>query len=851
MRLAYLIKVLVALLAFSGSALSQWQWSQNVTRVGGLPLGRDVVDLTISGDYAYCADEYGLSVWDLTEPEMPMEVARTRTPGLSKAIVITGDYAYVGDFFRGLAVFNISAPRRPQMIGFLELNEFFYSGATPKFKIIIRDNILFLFSGFGLWIISLDDPAYPEIISRWVPPRPALTDIVLNGDIAYLSSRLNFGLFVLNIENPETPELILSMDVPEIDAIALRDTLLYSIGAGANLHFSIYNIINPEEPELLRAYREIEANTYLVLDDNYVYTLVPSRSPCVVIDVSNPEQAEIVARSNVAMASKAVKSGDYWFCASGSVGIKVISVDDPEHPALVNAESLFPKYQLKVLDVDDGIAYLQAVDHSFLIVDVRNVRNPSMISEYVRPFRNPFLVKYQHYVYYGAGGIILDIENPDHPDSVGDFGFWSGWPGRSADMYVLDEYAYVPGKHSYQFVDYNLLVLDLSDPTHPDSVGIRRDCQMPLAISSLDGTLLYQISILNDWNDATPHVFVYSLEEPGRPEYLGRWPVGPENRYGLYMKILVHNSYAYVWCDAVHELWIYSVEDPVDPRFIRSLELGISSISDMSIDDDIIYLGGSVAGFGCMSITDPENPEIVGYYDTPGGVCELKGINGYVYVTDYYELGIYDCAELHGIWNLQASEDSHNFGYSPPDSTAVWELMLTNAAEQAVQVLSVTVDSAVFNVEFNDTLTLESDEETSILVTFTPTEPRDYNGRLTVHTERRDLVVTLSGTGVPLSVPEEPNVPREFALHPVYPNPFNSVAQIRYDLPKTTKVALTVYDVTGRKVIRLVDGQRTVGYHNVPWRGVSTNGTPVTSGVYFVRLEAGSFVKVNKLTLIR
>ncbi len=544
------------------------------------------------------------------------------------------------------------------------------------------------------------------------------------------------------------------------------------------------------------------------------------------------------------------------YAAGRTKGIEVISVTDPEEPVFVNEDALHSKYQLRSLEIDNGFTYIHTVSRGFLIADVIDVDNPEVLWEYVKPYNSNnllFLKKYLHYIYYGGGvgarnalrGIILDVQDPAQPDSVGAFGFYGGFGGRPPQMQIVDHYGFIAGRHYPE--QRNFLALTLEDPTDPDTIVIRQDCQEPLPISYLDGSLLYQIGLLNDWGDATPRVFVYSLEDPGEPEFLGSWPVGPENQYvGFGMQILARNSYAYVWCDGVHEIWIYNVEDPVEPEFVRSVELSISYVTDMSIDGNIIYLGGSKAGFGCLSINNPENPEIVGYYDTPGGVYDIESSEGYVYVADDYELGIYDCAELHGIWDLQISEDSHNFEYVSPGSTAIWELTLTNAAEQAVDILSVTIDSAAFNVEFDDAITLEPDEEASVPVTFAPRETRAYFGALTIHTERRDVVIELLGTGEPQSAPEESTLANEFELYSAFPNPFNSQTVISYSLPRRAMVDLRVFDLSGRTVANLSEGFKSRGLHRIAWEV-----SDLPSGIYLLRLHGSGQSRLAKITLIR
>jgi len=94
------------------------------------------------------------------------------------------------------------------------------------------------------------------------------------------------------------------------------------------------------------------------------------------------------------------------------------------------------------------------------------------------------------------------------------------------------------------------------------------------------------------------------------------------------------------------------------------------------------------------------------------------------------------------------------------------------------------------------------------------------------------------------SVPEE--LPTTFEVFGAYPNPFNPTTTISYALPEAGKVSLTVFDVSGREVAKLVDGYRNVGVHNVEF-----DATGLASGVYLYRLSANGNVAVNKMILMK
>ena len=88
--------------------------------------------------------------------------------------------------------------------------------------------------------------------------------------------------------------------------------------------------------------------------------------------------------------------------------------------------------------------------------------------------------------------------------------------------------------------------------------------------------------------------------------------------------------------------------------------------------------------------------------------------------------------------------------------------------------------------------------------------------------------------------------PREFQLHQNYPNPFNPATVIRFALPESRRVRLTVHDLLGREVAVLKEGVTGAGTHAVEW-----NAAAMPSGVFFYRIQAGEFSATRKLVLVR
>jgi len=101
--------------------------------------------------------------------------------------------------------------------------------------------------------------------------------------------------------------------------------------------------------------------------------------------------------------------------------------------------------------------------------------------------------------------------------------------------------------------------------------------------------------------------------------------------------------------------------------------------------------------------------------------------------------------------------------------------------------------------------------------------------------------------------PSSDTVPTRFSLGHNYPNPFNPVTEIPYQLPRESKVEICVYNLLGQKVRTLVDEVQEAGYYRARWDGRDDFGREVASGVYLCRMEAvpGPFVRTVKMSLLR
>ena len=94
-------------------------------------------------------------------------------------------------------------------------------------------------------------------------------------------------------------------------------------------------------------------------------------------------------------------------------------------------------------------------------------------------------------------------------------------------------------------------------------------------------------------------------------------------------------------------------------------------------------------------------------------------------------------------------------------------------------------------------------------------------------------------------------MPITYHLYSAYPNPFNPITTLKYDLPEDALVNITIYDMMGRQVSTLVSSQQNAGYKSVQWNATNDAGSSVSAGIYLYMIQAGEFRQTKKMVLLK
>ena len=188
----------------------------------------------------------------------------------------------------------------------------------------------------------------------------------------------------------------------------------------------------------------------------------------------------------------------------------------------------------------------------------------------------------------------------------------------------------------------------------------------------------------------------------------------------------------------------------------------------------------------------------------------------------------------------QADSLVHQLPFASEGNTV--ELAVANtSAEAALENVTIHVETApewlTFTTNETELETIASGEEAAVVFLF------DVNRNAPVG-EAAEVVFRIEGTSTSLSTGSasvlttktihlEVEAPRTFALSPNYPNPFNPSTTLAFELPQAGRVVLTVYDVLGREIVRLAEGDYEPGRHEVVF-----DARNIASGLYIARFIA-------------
>ena len=197
---------------------------------------------------------------------------------------------------------------------------------------------------------------------------------------------------------------------------------------------------------------------------------------------------------------------------------------------------------------------------------------------------------------------------------------------------------------------------------------------------------------------------------------------------------------------------------------------------------------------------------------------------------------------------IHHNRDTINVGIVYVDHSKDTSFVVSNIGNDTLHVDSITVTNPRFTVRHSGFAVAEGSSFTDT-VRFTALTVGTFSGFLILHSDATNTssdTIVVIGMCQKLTYAGEQIVPKEFSLSQNYPNPFNPSTIINYQLPKSNRVTLRLYDAIGREVATLVDEYKQAGSYDVQF-----NASKLSSGVYFYRIQSGNYVDLKKMVLMK
>ncbi|MDP2996396.1 MAG: right-handed parallel beta-helix repeat-containing protein [Bryobacterales bacterium] len=282
--------------------------------------------VAVSGNYAYVAAyTFGLRVIDISDPAHPWEVGAYDTESLAWSVVVEGDYAYVATSNppfkgRGLHIVDIRDPANPVQAGWVR-----NPGGAYR-DLAVSGGIAHLPNEWGLQTVDVSDPRTPKNLAfldmRESPPVNAATGVDAIGTVTYVAAA-GLGLKIVDATDASAPVIIGNYRTPGVLAedVVVADGRAYVVGMGG---IALVDVSDPRRPLRIGEYAATIRGERMALAGNSVFVAQGSAGVAV-LDASSPAKPVLAATyDTMGYAQDLAVRGDYVYVADGVGGLLIL-----------------------------------------------------------------------------------------------------------------------------------------------------------------------------------------------------------------------------------------------------------------------------------------------------------------------------------------------------------------------------------------------------------------------------------------------------------------------------------------------------------------------------------------------
>lgn len=688
------------------------------------------------------------------------------------------------------------------------LGRYWYSYTTD---VEVRGDLAYLAdSDAGLRIVNVSNPAEPRELAH-LEMYGSANELELNGNYCYLADDWS-GLRIIDISDPNSP-ILTSTFKTEGSAQNVSISGHYAYIAEWNTEnrggLRIVDINDPENP-VGTGFLGVGNSFNLDVGGNYAYLGEGERFH--VINVQSPSSPSLVGTCAVAAPTGIEVSGEYAYISNLSNGLIVIDIRRPEAPRVVGHwES---RNWTMGVAVSDTLAYLACYDNGLFVLNIRNPISPVELGSCDLP-DDSYAVNVSGSTAYIANSYnglrIVDISNPIQPQNIGSFTN----PGYPLAFSLYENLAYLLGK-------FGIEIFDVSDPHSPELLGCSGPPLNGRTVAVKDGYAFAGADFGG--------LCVFDVENPFSPRLLATL-----DTVNNITDIVINGDYAYVACtyeDCPTGVNVVDISNPVSPRFVVNWDDSTFGIYGIDFKDNLIFLTGfrdNEPGFFIINVEDPTSPHKVSFTQILGdrslaNDIVVVGDLAYLVGTDLY---VFDVS------NPESPHELGRFALGGMSLAIEGDYAFIAADQSGLRVININDPTNMHEVGFYDGQGQVWGVATRGSLAYIVNPYQEFG------------IYDCSAAMAAIER-EDNEVPNEFALFTSYPNPFNAMTELRYSLPKTARVSLSVYDVEGREVKKLLDFSQHPGIYRLNF-----DATGLSAGAYIARMTAGEFSASQKLLLLK
>ena len=680
-------------------------------------------------------------------------------------------------------------------------------------------------------------------------------NILIVSDLYLCEREYELEIGFIDVNDPLNPSIINTfISVPFFNPFSInykiqyRNDLLYIFSEYEIMIYNIQDYLNPA----LFYYSEFETSHYLIdIQNNIAFFLNTSSHTIDFFDYNDPENpvylGEYILSPN--LISMIEISNNYMFIVyTYATYLHIVDISDLSNPFLINELELTGYFS--DLELFDNKLFI-VIDGNLEIYDFNNPYSPILISTYddFLDLRSLTITEdlciSSTQISYGHISLrFIDISNIEEPELI------SYYTDHSSFCVLFDEYIYLTGLNKFKIIDISDLTFFNALGTYPETGEL-----------ALENNILYLFPNLPDY---WPHDFrILDIQEPANPELLWssvpddfiRYPIidgqlfyylsddllviynvanpsEPEliNEFELEYpgKMIKKNEYIYFY--GYNLVKVLDISDPLNPIYVSELQIDNNSyFYDFDIFEDLAaYASGNELNL--VDISEPENIEIINTFT----VCDdttYVDIVLYENICFWHSTGFYSI-NLEDAYNPEIAE----VDIDGPLLTIIDEKHLVfNSSWNKVQAYDFsTFDDPVLIEEFPINFSLEKiyyDEQNELILFRTIIDGILFVDNSILSSENFEFQIS------------------NFKLFN-YPNPFNPETTINYQLPEDREVELKIYNIKGQLVKTLVEDIKPAGEHSTIWNGDDESGKPVSSGIYFYKLNVNGITEAVKKCLL-